>query len=190
LASHISVKSLFLRPCRLASQIRTGTPTSTGLRLDESGARQAGRSGERSRLHQRRRAHDCRRDASSREIFPPGVISIRSDCQAMRSFKRSARKLAGSWISFAAACTHEGCATARVQWRNSRWLCSQRAASFFWRARCGSARAADTRQFREGGHDRPFLRSGMDHIAPLVIVGFVIALIGSSIVVLTSRTPQ
>ena len=30
----------------------------------------------------------------------------------------------------------------------------------------------------------------MDHIAPLVIVGFVIALIGLSIVVLTSRTPQ
>jgi hypothetical protein len=78
-----------------------------------TGARQAGRSGERSRLHQRRRAHDCRRDASSREIFPPGVISIRSDCQAMLSFKRSARKLAGSRISFAAACTHESCATAR-----------------------------------------------------------------------------
>jgi hypothetical protein len=34
------------------------------------------------------------------------------------------------------------------------------------------------------------LRSGMDHIAPLVIVGFVIALIGWSIVVLISRTPQ
>ena len=44
-----------------------------------------------------------------REIFRPAAISIRSDCQAMRSFKPSARKLAESRISSAAACM--SCAT-------------------------------------------------------------------------------
>ena len=36
-----------------------------------------------------------------REIFRPAAISIRSACQAMRSFKPSARKLAESRIAFA-----------------------------------------------------------------------------------------
>jgi hypothetical protein len=94
------------------------------------------------------------------------------------------------------ACTHEKLRNSQVQWptpggfaRNLDGL-GRKEHRAFWRARCGSARAADTRQFREGGHDRPLLKSGMDHIAPLVIVGFVIALIGWSIVVLISRTPQ
>ena len=50
------------------------------------------------------------------KFFSPPAISIRSDCQAMRSFKPSARKLADSRVSFTAACM--SCVTGPVRPRN------------------------------------------------------------------------
>ena len=113
-----------------------------------------------------------------REIFRPAAISMRSDCQAMRSFKPSARKLAESRISFAAACM--SCATGPLPLRSFSCACAsvvrlgEHAQSAPNRGACAKKldafgdpdRPGHERSNRKADHDRLHDGIGMQEHAP------------------------